>query len=311
VLSRIAESLYWIGRYVERADDTSRILDVYTQRFVEDPWVDERSSCVAFLEIMGMPVPDDVDSDFVLARVAYEAESTASIAGALHAARENARGAREAVSSEVWEALNTTWLAVPDHCRRARRVGPHSYLGWVRERAAVVNGHIDATMSRDEGWHFLALGRSLERLDMTSRLLMTCLVPGPTAPTVTTVLRACGAHEAFLRTRPGTLDATSVLTFLALDQQFPRSLLHAITNAETCLAELHRHLGATDLSAARRLLGRCRTTLEFGHVDRLVLDLLPQLMELQRTCSTVNDSLAERCFPQTLAMAWSVEGDRS
>ena len=309
MLSRIAESLYWIGRYLERADDSSRILDVYTQRLVEDPWLDERSSCLAFLDIMGLPAPVEVDSSTVLASVAYDLESPTSLAGALRAARENARGAREAVSSEVWEALNTTWLALPEQVRRARRVGPHGYLGWVRERAAVVNGHSDATMARDDGWQFLVLGRTLERLDMTSRLLMTCLDPGPAAPTVTTVLRACGAYEAFLRTRPESLDATSVLTFLTLDPQFPRSLLHAVALAESCVAELDGRLGGVDLSDARRRLGRCRTRLQFSQPEQLLPDLLPTLQDVQRTCSAVNDSLSERCFPQTLAMAWSIEGE--
>jgi uncharacterized alpha-E superfamily protein len=311
VLSRIAESLYWIGRYIERADDTSRILDVYTQRLVEDPWLDERSSCLAFLDIMGMEPVDDLDSSTVLAQVAYDVRSPASLAGAIRSARENARGAREAVSSEVWEALNTTWLALPEHTRRAKRVGPHAYLQWVRERAAVVTGHIDATMARDDGWQFLMLGRSLERLDMTARLLMTCLDPGPAAPTVTTVLRATGAYEAFLRTRPGNLDATSVLLFLTLDRQFPRSLLHTVAVAEGCVAELDLRLGGTDLSDPLRRLGRSRTRLEFSQPDQLLPELASTLQDVQRTCSAVNNSLAESCFPQTLALAWSVEGDSS
>ena len=166
-------------------------------------------------------------------------------------------------------------------------------------------------MARDEGWQFLVLGRSLERLDMTARLLMTCLDPGPAAPTVTTVLRACGAYEAFLRTRPGNLDATSVLTFLTLDRQFPRSLLHTASIAETCVGELGLRLGGTDLSDPLRRLGRSRTRLEYIHHDQLLPELAGLLKDMQRTCSAVNDSLAEHCFPQTLAMAWSVEGDAS
>jgi uncharacterized alpha-E superfamily protein len=121
------------------------------------------------------------------------------------------------------------------------------------------------------------------------------------------VLRACGAYEAFLRTRTGSLDATSVLTFLVLDRLFPRSLLHVVSSAEACLIELERDLGTRDLAEARRALGRCRTAMEFADRELVREGLLPHLVEVQRTCSVVNDQLAQRCFPQTLALAWSIE----
>ena len=109
----IAESLFWIGRYVERADDTARILDVYVHRILEDPWIDEDASCRSLLSIMGLePGPERSTITEVLDRLAFDRTNSAAIAGALLAARENARGARETVSSELWEALNTTWNAL-------------------------------------------------------------------------------------------------------------------------------------------------------------------------------------------------------
>ena len=86
----------------------------------------------------------------------------------LAAARENARGARETISSEVWECLNVTWHSLQSRRLAAERLGPSIYLSFVRERAAVLTGLAESTMSRDDGWRFLVLGRNLERVDMTA-----------------------------------------------------------------------------------------------------------------------------------------------
>src|SRR3954449_8645758 len=113
MLSRIAESLFWIGRYVERADGTARILDVHTQRLVEDPWIEERRACANLLALMGSPAPDgEADTERVLDTLAFDRSSPSSIVGALSAARENARGAREAASAAAWGGLSGTAKAM-------------------------------------------------------------------------------------------------------------------------------------------------------------------------------------------------------
>src|SRR5689334_24726670 len=179
MLSRIAESLFWIGRYVERADDTARILDVHTQRLVGDPWIDERRACANLMALMGHVVQGgEADTERVLDTLAFDRSSPCSIVGALSAARENARGAREVLSAEIWESLNVTHNALPQQRTMARRYGPHSLFRFVRERSAMVFGLADATMSRDESWLFLILGRSLERVDMTSRIISTRVLAG-------------------------------------------------------------------------------------------------------------------------------------
>src|SRR5664279_3241625 len=214
MLSRIAESLFWMGRYVERADDTARILDAYVHRILEDPWADEVASCRSLLGILGVKEPPQVlGTQTVLEVLAFDESTPSAIAGAWHAARENARGAREIVSSEFWEALNATWVAFPAQQLAAQRLGPHAFLGFVRERAAMVNGLAESTMSHDDGWRFLVLGRSLERVDMTARLLSTRVLAADHAPSWTTLLRACGADDTYLRTYRGALDADHVAEF--------------------------------------------------------------------------------------------------
>jgi len=160
VLSRIAEALFWIGRYVERADDTARILDVHLQVLLEDSWIDEDLACRSLLSVMGTDAPEGwVGRGKVVELLVDDEANPSSIVGALGAARHNARGARETVSSEMWQVLNTSWTVLPEV--RQSSVSVHELLAWVHERAAMVAGVADATMSHDDCWHFLVLGRSL------------------------------------------------------------------------------------------------------------------------------------------------------
>ncbi|MDQ3107397.1 MAG: alpha-E domain-containing protein, partial [Actinomycetota bacterium] len=225
MLSRIAESLFWIGRYTERAEDTARILDVHFHLLLEDPWVDERAACQGLLEIMGVPRPTEgeLDARRVSQLIAFDLTNASSIVGSLTAARENARGAREAISSEMWECLNATYNELPTQVASARALGPHNFFRYVKERAAVMAGLADATLSRDDGWRFFVLGRSLERVDMTCRLLSARFGEGAGSPGWVTLLRSCSAHEAYLRTYRRAVDASLVAEFLLLDRLFPRS----------------------------------------------------------------------------------------
>ncbi len=206
MLSRIAESLFWIGRYVERAEDTARILDVQTQMMVEDPTVDIDAACRTLLSVMGAEVPrgQRLTMETALFRLAFDTDEGTSITSAIAGARESARRARETLSTDLWEVINSTYRFLPSGRFRAMRT--QDAFRWVRERAAVINGTASATMSRDEGWHFLVLGRSLERADMTARLVATsALSPGANSAWPTT-LRACGAYQSFLRAYRGRGD---------------------------------------------------------------------------------------------------------
>src|SRR4051794_22498688 len=312
MLSRIAESLFWIGRYVERADDTARILDVHTQRLVEDPWIDERRACANLLALMGHPM-EGADTEQVLAALAFDRVSPASIVGALSAARENARGAREVLSAEIWESLNVTHNALPQQRTMARRYGPHSLFRFVRERSAMVFGLADATMSRDESWLFLILGRSLERVDMTSRMLSTRVLAGDAAPSWTLMLRSTGAYEPYLRTYRGMVNSSRAAEFLLLDRLFPRSVFAALEQAEGCLAELERstvrdaaRIGVT--GEAHRIVGRARTMLEFMGTPELLASLPERLEELQRTCSAASAAVTHRFFTEQAPQVWVPEG---
>ena len=309
MLSRIAESLYWVGRYIERAEDTSRILDVHVHRSLEDPSVEEDAACRALLAVMGVAPPDDaLDNAGLLDILAFDRGSTTSIAGTLFAARENARSARDSISSEMWECLNGTYNALPAVITRASGGSTAAFFSYVRERAAILAGLADSTMSRDDGWRFLILGRSLERVDMTARLLSASFGDGSGPAEWVTTLRCCSAHEAFLRTYRRRVEPDLVVEFLLLDRLFPRSAFHALGQAEECLAELGPGAGRAGLDdEARRILGRARTDLEFRRVHELLADLPAYLHALQAACSDAGDAVARRFFRQSAPQQWSLE----
>jgi uncharacterized alpha-E superfamily protein len=316
MLSRIAASLFWIGRYVERADDTARILDAFLARIVEDPWVDEDAACRSLLAILGSAPPHDgrLATGDVLELLGFDVDNPSSIAGALSAARENARGARETISSEMWEALNVTWHSLTARRVAAEHLGPALFLGFVRERSALLAGRAESTMSRDDGWRFLVLGRNLERVDMTARLLsIQATTPDYGASGFAdqwrTVLRACGADESFLRTHGGAVVAQRVAEFLLLDRLFPRSALHALTEAEECLEALApatERAGMAD--PARRPVGQARTRLEYADAATLLDDLPHHLLALQRACASASAAVTARYFDQTMPVTWAHEG---
>ncbi|SEH73660.1 Uncharacterized conserved protein, Alpha-E superfamily [Mycolicibacterium rutilum] len=311
MLARNAESLYWIGRYVERADDTARILDVTVHQLLEDSSVDPDQASRTLLRVLGMEPPDQpLDVWSLTDIVAFSRGTQGSIVDAISAARENARGAREVTSTEIWECLNTTYNALAERERAAKRLGPHEFLSFVEGRAAMFAGLADSTLSRDDGYRFMVLGRAIERVDMTVRLLLSRVGDSASSPAWVTLLRSAGAHDTYLRTYRGVLDAGRVVEFMLLDRLFPRSIFFSLRLAEHSLDELmnrpHNRLGAT--AEAQRLLGRARSELEFLQPGVLLESLEQRLANLQKTCADVGEALALQYFHSAPWVAWHDAG---
>lgn len=307
MLSRIAESLFWIGRYVERSDGTARILDVHLQLLLEDPWIEENLACRSLLQLMGSDVSDDreLTRQDVLLSLAIDRTHPSSIAYSLGAARENARRAREIVSTELWECLNTTRARMP---RRVASEKTHDFFAWVRERAALAVGIVESATSRDEAWHFFTLGRSLEQADMTARLLATRSLTEASGPSWTTILRSCGAYETYLRTYRGVPSARNAAEFLLLDRLFPRSILFSVTRAEQCLHALEprsERIGVTE--PAQRMLGQIRSELEYRPVSDILPDLPRHMDGVQAATSAASEAIRQRYFPTNAAPSWTGE----
>lgn len=308
MLARNAESLYWIGRYVERADDTARILDVCIHQLLADATVDPDLTSRQLLNVLGIAPPADSALDVwsLTELVAYSTTNAGSIVGSLTTARENTRGAREVVSAELWQCLNATWIALADRQRYARKAGPHAFLAYVEERAAMFAGLADSTMSRDDGWRFLVLGRSVERADMVLRLLLSRAGHEASSTGWVAVLRSVGAHDTFLRTHHGSLDASQVVEFLLRDRLFPRSVFYALRQAESCLERLNSGTStrAGERTEALRLLGGTRSELEYLRLDELLEDLPRRLVALQAAIHDVGEAVSAQYFRSSPWVAW-------
>jgi uncharacterized alpha-E superfamily protein len=315
MLSRIAESLYWLGRHVERADCTARILDTYLHLLPAGSWQADHLVIRSLLDSMGLSddetagVASHTDSGQLVRTLVFDGENASSVAGALTAARENARGVRDAIPLDVWECLNVTWHGL--RTRAANGAGPHVFLRWVGERCAMANGLISEVMSHDEGWHFLIVGRSLERADMTIRLLAAAESETGSVPPWRALVSACGGWEPYVRSYGGSIGQRSATEFVLSDRQFPRSVFRASTAAETCLAELEA-AGAMqyrdprrDPSSARRIVGRTRTSLDYRTGTELAADRAHLLSSLHRTVASAHTAVTRSFFRREDAVTWA------
>ena len=300
MLSRIADAMFWIGRYVERADQTARILGVSLQSITEDASLDPVDSCAGVYGIFGVTdVPaEDLTVQRVLERLVTDRANPSSVAGALQAARENARGVREALSTEVWESLNTATLGMPRVVRPSRM---HGAFQFAKDRCAMVNGLLDASMTRDEAWLFLRVGQLLERVDMLARNLQAHDLSDPSDAATVLLLRSCSAHEAYIRSYRGRVRVSGAIEFLLLDSIFPRSAAYCLSEIDEALetlAKLHGNsfdrLGTAE--PGRRIVGRALASLRFRQLEDITEDFEDEMEQLQRVTGAVTRSLGTTYF---------------
>ena len=280
MLARHAESLFWAGRQIERAESTARMLDVTYHGLLEAmPWEAKRSWS-DLLKVLRLDRPFSrlergVQAATVSEFLVFDADNPGSIVSSVGHARENARAARELISSELWEALNTFHLELrARNLRTDVDLRPHELYGFVKRRCQTIAGVAGETMPRDDGWRFLMLGWMLERAEMTCRLLdvrysqlVTAGATGGFHHWLQTLKSASGS-EAFRRRYRASMDPADVVEFLLLSRTFPRSVLFCLRSAENDLARLEA--GSSQLTRPQRLLGRTRSDLEFLDTHELL-----------------------------------------
>lgn len=300
MLSRIAESFFWLGRYVERAEGTARLLAEHHQLIVEDQSVPDSVGCAVLLEALALPT-EDVQTPRSLVRAVVGTETNPStISGSVASARANARAVRDALSQDTFEALNAAHLALSRGIAFAS--SPGVALHEVLERLLVVNGIVDWTMPRDEAYQFLVLGRELERIDIIGRLLSVrhdLLWPssGPAA-----ALRAAAGLSPFLRGGQ-PINGPSARRFLVLDPTFPRSMRSCAADAEDAVRALQR-LGVSDSSLLLREVGMLRSELEYARLPEAE-SLERFITESTEAATRASNEVNRAFFRQHGTVVWS------
>lgn len=305
MLSRNAECLFWIGRYIERVDGTARLVDVVRLALLEGAMRSGESVHMVLSVVMGSePGLDKVTYADLRDRLVFDTANPSSVTGSWTAARENARRARETLSTDLWEGINTAWLRWG---RLGSPDGTARHLSWARERAILVAGIADSTMSHDEAWDFLVLGRYLERADMTARIINTGTLPIG-GLSWQSVLSSCGGTQAYMRSSAGLFTDRAVASFLVLNRVFPRSIMYSLVQAEAALERLDPDKTPIGFSnEGRRLLGRIRTSLEFRLPGSVIAELPQQMARVQRTVTAVADAVGNRYFPGGPEQSWTEE----
>ena len=310
MLSRVADSIYWMNRYIERAENIARFIDVNLNLMLDlpngsneqwEPLVRTTADLPLFLE--HYPEPNRRN---VVEFLTFDPDNPNSILRCLHAARENARSVRDAISSEMWEQVNKFHLMVRTAAFTRTPEDLNLFYSRVKQEAHTFAGITDATMSHGEGWHFGRLGRMIERADKTSRLLdVKYYILLPAVSDVGTplddlqwsaLLKSASALEMF-RKRFGRIQPEKVANFLILDRDFPRSILFCLERAEDSLRTITGTPMGTFDNDAQQLLGRLCARLRYIRIEEVIRQGLHEFLDVvQQELNAIGDGIHAAFF---------------
>ncbi|MCC5948133.1 MAG: alpha-E domain-containing protein [Nitriliruptoraceae bacterium] len=337
MLARLAENLFWAGRYVERAEDTARMVDVTYHTLLESPYVEVAHAWAQLLDVLHLRTDfgdGPIDQDRVVQFLVLEASNPGSITSSIAQARENTRSVRELVSTELWESVNDLHLAFNARDLRGELADqPHALFSFIRRASMTIYGVASETMPRDEGWRFMALGRLLERAEMTCRLidvryaqleamagpsrrLAQAATAAPDPDRVSdadedaggllargadrtdfhhwvAVLKSASAFEAYRRRYRSSMDPADVVEFLLLEPDLPRSVQFCLNGA---VHQLEVLCGGRP-SRAARMLGRTAASLRYRDVAELFdMGLHELLDDVQDQIASAAEAVADEFF---------------
>ncbi|MFB2978401.1 alpha-E domain-containing protein [Microseira sp. BLCC-F43] len=311
MLSRVANSIYWLNRYVERSDNVARFIDVNLNLILDfptgvaeqwEPLVLTTGDTPIFKERYGK-----ASAENVIQFLAFDSEYPNSIVACLQRARENARSIREIISSEMWEQVNAFYLMVKEAAKEQTIAELHEFFTQVKLSSHLFAGVTDATMSHNEGWHFGRMGRFLERADKTSRILdVKYFILLPSVTDIGTpldeiqwmaLLKSASAYEMYRKSKQHRIMPTRVAEFLILDREFPRSIQFCLSQVAESLERINGTPEATCNMPVGRALGRLRAELEYTTMEEIMEIGLHQFLDnLQQRMNEVGKKIFESFF---------------
>jgi uncharacterized alpha-E superfamily protein len=311
MLSRVANSIYWMSRYLERAENVARFIDVNLNLTLDMPevigeqWaplVNTTGDRELFAKRYGVPTRENV-----MHFLTFDRENPNSILSCVRHARENARSVREIISSEMWEQANRFYLLVKDASKnKSAAEKTTEFYTAVKMASHLFDGITEATMSHGEAWHFLQVGELLERADKTSRILdVKYFILLPDAQAVGTaidniqwaaLLKSASALEMY-RKHSKQINPSKVADFLILNREFPRSILSCLDRAAL---SLHAITGSSEdgfSNKAEQGLGRLLGELNYTQIDEIIYDGLHEFLDkLQNRLNWIDDAVYESFF---------------
>lgn len=284
LLSRVADSVYWMSRYIERADNVARVVDVNLQLLLDAPlgttpqWqplIDTSGDSAAFAARHGAATRDNV-IDFLT----FDTKNPNSILSCLRSARENARTVRDTISSEMWEQVNKLYLMLNEEVSTGRAMStPHDLFYEIRMGCHLFQGITDSTMSHNEAWHFIRMARKIERADKTTRILdVKYFLLLPSVSYVGTsiddiqwsaMLKSVSGFEMY-RKACGRIAPARIAEFLLLDREFPRAVHYCLIRAEESLHAITGTPWGRFQNAAEQKLGQIRSELDYMRIEDII-----------------------------------------
>ena len=301
MLSRVAERVYWLGRYLERAECTARLVDAYHHMVMDIPRGSQPGWDILVRILDAQPLADDrfrvANEGNVIRLLVSEADACCSLPYAIHAARENVRTTRDVLPEELWELVNELHLYTREHADKSvGRRHRQAFLQEVVSRSQVINGVWRNTLCRDHAYRFIKLGQLLERADMATRIIdvgaADILGREGTGQAIDhllwgTLLKSQSALGAYLRQVGPVVEPDSVVRFVFMEPSFPRSVRFCLRGIREELPPLKRNEDALRvIERARRKLSRFdRRTWERDDLHAFIEDLQGVLSSLHRAIS--------------------------
>jgi uncharacterized alpha-E superfamily protein len=302
MLSRVADNLYWMSRYLERAEHTSRLIAVKLESLIEQtPEEAEIAWGRVVSALSGKSfVPENLADGFEITySLAFERFNQSSLITSLRFARDNGRQVREQISTEMWNRLNRLYLRlVPIDFTAMWNEQPGHVFREIVEELHMLEGTTYSTMRHGEGWHFLQLGRYIERAQLVSRLLdlhfgqASRAGAPPNYLDWLVLLRSCTAFEAYCKVYTANIRRDRVAEFLLFDAEFPHSVRFAIEHLTDALSRVAIGAPASRRAACERLAGRLKASVDFGQIEELMsgsIDLF--LANISTQCEQIHEAI--------------------